>query len=350
MCPNCPHYEARQHRILITKLDAIGDVLRTTALLPGLKQAYPDSYIVWTTRGIAADLFRNNPYVDELWVAETETLARLQTERFALVINPDADRWTAALASAAQADERRGFVLDPAGSVVPVNPAAEEWLEMGAFDQRKRANNKSYQQIIYEIAGLPYDTQRIVLRLTDDERAGGKSFPAGQGWSGRPLVALNLGGGGRWKRKRWTEPHLLEFGRLIQQDGHYDLLLIGGPFEKDLLQRMADQLGTGVLTSGPNLLLRQTASLIAHCALVVTGDTLALHMATALDVPVVALFGPTSATEIELYGRGCKIIAPAPCVCCYRTSCDVAPDCMEQILPSSVYAQAKAVLAHPPSG
>ena len=64
---------------------------------------------------------------------------------------------------------------------------------------------------------------------------------------------------------------------------------------------------------------------------VVTGDTLGLHAALALGKRVVALFGPTSPWEIDMYGQGERITAEMDCICCYRTDCVKSPGCMDRI-------------------
>lgn len=87
---------------------------------------------------------------------------------------------------------------------------------------------------------------------------------------------------------------------------------VGGPFERELMSKMLSRLPPGVIASGHDRTLRELAALVGRCAAVVTGDTLCLHVACALGVPVVALFGPTSAAEIELYGNGDKIVANQP--------------------------------------
>jgi hypothetical protein len=65
-CDVCPYYETEQIRILIIKLEAVGDVLRTTCILHGLKEKYPKSEITWITRKGAAPLFENNKLVDRV--------------------------------------------------------------------------------------------------------------------------------------------------------------------------------------------------------------------------------------------------------------------------------------------
>ena len=79
------------------------------------------------------------------------------------------------------------------------------------------------------------------------------------------------------------------------------------------------------------------AGLIEQCRVVVTSDSLAVHVAAARKVPAVVLFGPTSAAEIELYGRGSKIVPPGlDCLGCYLPRCDKVPHCQALIEPAVV--------------
>lgn len=65
--------------------------------------------------------------------------------------------------------------------------------------------------------------------------------------------------------------------------------------------------------------------------MVVTGDTLAMHIALATERRVVVLFGPTSAAEIELYDLGEKVVPDMECLVCYKQTCDYVSNCMDQI-------------------
>lgn len=336
MCLDCIHYEKRGIRILIVKLDAVGDVLRTTSLLPSLKKKYPDSYIVWITRSNAVELFVNNTLVDEVWAVERDALARLMVEKFDIMINPDADKMTCALAAIAKSEVKYGMVLNEKGVVCPINEYAVEWLEMGAFDQIKQSNKKTYQQIIHEICGITYERHKPTICLNRKESEWSKHYLNVKGITseGR-VIGLNLGGGGRWKRKTWCMEHLLSFSRAVMNMEGLYLLVIGGPVEESLMKEISRQLGHKAAISGTNLSLRELASIVSRCSVIVTGDSLVLHMATALEVPVIALFGPTSAAEIELYERGDKLISPE-CNTCYLTDCEKSPSCMELITPDIV--------------
>lgn len=66
MCNNCIYYTPINYKIIVIKLEAIGDVLRTTSILHAIKEKYPDSHITWLTKIASKDIFKNNPFVDSL--------------------------------------------------------------------------------------------------------------------------------------------------------------------------------------------------------------------------------------------------------------------------------------------
>ena len=151
------------------------------------------------------------------------------------------------------------------------------------------------------------------------------------------LVGLNSGAGGRWAYKQWTLAHQRTFLRLVHARG-YGVLLLGGPEEKERHDALlADAAGLHVFDGGTGNSYTGFAALVDLCDAIVTGDTFALHVACARKKPVVALFGPTSSAEIELYGRGEKIVPEGlACLCCYLPICDKVPHCQALIEPARV--------------
>ncbi len=138
-CDNCNYYEQVNFKILIIKLDAIGDVLRTTSILHSLKEKYPSSHITWLTKKNAKEIFNNNTFVDRVLIFEEPgTILKLETEEFDLLIHPDASPTSSPIAAKVNAKKKKGYISDKLGKVVPVDEDAVEWLEMGAFDEFKR--------------------------------------------------------------------------------------------------------------------------------------------------------------------------------------------------------------------
>ena len=142
----CDRYEPVEERLLIVKLDAMGDVLRSTALLPPIVEAHPRGAITWITRKESVPLLQRNPYIAEVLELGPEAVVHLQTRTFDRVINLDASKTSAALASAARSPRKDGFVLHERGYVQPTNDAARRWLEAGIFDDIKRQGSSTYQE------------------------------------------------------------------------------------------------------------------------------------------------------------------------------------------------------------
>ena len=174
-CAGCPEYDPVQQRLAIVKLAAVGDVLRTTSMLRGIHAAHPGARVTWITAPSAADLFRNNPLVDEVWTTADPGLAqRGVVQEFDVVICPDADPTTAAIAASLRGRRRVGYTMDERGYVVPLNPAAEAWLRMGINDDIKKANQETYQHLVAQVIELePEAVTEPILEpgAADEERA-----------------------------------------------------------------------------------------------------------------------------------------------------------------------------------
>jgi heptosyltransferase-2 len=221
---------------------------------------------------------------------------------------------------------------------------------MGLSDRSKKANTQTYQHLVAEVLGLdPAAVREPILEPSKGDSAEAAAFVRGLPGHG-PLVGLNTGAGGRWAYKQWTRAHQQTFLRLATDAG-LRVLLLGGPDEvathKELLAAAA---GRPVFDGGNHNSYGRFAALIDQCRAVVTSDSLAVHCAAARKVPAIVLFGPTSAAEIEVYGRGSKIVPKGlDCLCCYLPRCDRVPHCQALIEPAVVLAAVQQWVATAPA-
>jgi ADP-heptose:LPS heptosyltransferase len=338
ICSTCDEYSPVRHKTLIIKLDAIGDVLRTTSLLHSYNKTYPDSQIKWLTKKNAKDLFLNNELIDEvIYYEEPVTQAKLSVEEFDIIINLDPSQVSSALASFSKGKIKYGFGLDSKGKVFPFNEEAKEWFEMGAFDILKKANKKTYQQIIHEICCLTYEKGEIILNLNDNDKEFADNFIRQNKLKDcKIIIGINAGASDRWQFKKWGLEGYKELIKKLLSKYNCKILLFGGPEEADTNKELL-KTSKNVIDTGGNNTLRQFISLLNIPQIVITGDTLALHIATALKKKVVCLFGPTSNLEIEDYGLITKIHPEMDCLVCYKNVCDFKPNCMDLISVETVF-------------
>jgi len=328
----CDQYQKVEERLLIIKLDAMGDVLRSTALLPPLAEVHPRASITWITRKDSVPLLQRNPYVSEVLELGPEALVHLQTRTFDRVINLDASKTSAALAAAARSDRKDGFVLDERGCVQPTNEAARRWLEAGVFDDIKRQGAATYQDRMADILELSGRKHHYVFELSADEIKRARKHLESVGLDfERPVIGLNTGAGGRWPLKQWREDGYVDLVSRVGRREDVQFLLLGGPAEQERNDRLKRASSIPLIDPGCDNTVRHFAALLSHCDVAVTGDTLAMHLALALGKRTVVLFGPTSAAEIDLYGLGEKVVPDMTCLSCYKNSCDFAPNCMDLI-------------------
>lgn len=352
-CDVCDQYAPITFRIIIVKLDAVGDVLRTTSILQGLKEKYPSSHITWLTLRDSYELFTHNPFVDIVLKLESpETMARLSVEQFDLLINLDASPKSSALASFCTAKEKLGFGMDAKSRVFPFNAEAAQWLEMGAFDDLKRQNKRTYQSIMLEISRLAPASHDIILSLSADERAMGEQFLRSSGLThDAPIIGLNTGASPRWEQKKWTLEGYRELIGLILRDTRCGIILYGGVHERQRNTELASLDTKRIVNAQTEKSLREFFALLNLSDIVVTGDTLALHAATALHKRVIAIFGPTSAPEIDPYDCVRKVQSELmECKCYYRPVCTETTNCMNTIPAATIYGLVREelkALRHP---
>jgi ADP-heptose:LPS heptosyltransferase len=344
--------EKDEKKILIIKLAALGDVLRTTVVLPGLKRRFPFSEIHWITRQGAVELLTGNPHLSKIFcIEDPDDRARALEEAYDLVINLDEEMEACLLAaqvhaaSGSRSPSLVGFY--PEKGTVRATPSAHDWFDMSALgekprnDELKAANRRSHREIMGAIVGVDVETARPALVLDERARRFAERFAGRHGLApgAGTVVGLNTGAGGRWQRKAWSAGHTVELAKRLLAEGGLRPVLFGGPNEEARNREIVSAAGAGLIDAGTGNSLSEFAALVSLCDITVVSDSLALHISAALGRKTIALVGPTSAAEIDLYGRGSVLTPPVDCLCCYKPTCDRQPPCLELITPEQVYRE-----------
>jgi heptosyltransferase-2 len=321
------------HRILIIKLGALGDVIRTAAILPALLEDFAPCHITWISRPAGCRMLANHPMIDRLLPFDMESLCHLEHERFDLVLSLDKEPGPAALAMRVDCPDKRGMGLSPSGTVFPLNAEARHYFALGLSDRLKfQVNERSYPQLIHAALGIEDRGQPYTLHPTSGHHAYAAEVFSAAGVSGRePIVGLNTGAGHVFANKTWPPEKFEALARRLLEQGGCRVALLGGPGEHARNQALSHALGPAVIHTGCDHSELEFAAIIARCSVVVSGDTTAMHVAVATKVPVVALFGPTCAQEIDLFDCGSKVVSNITCSPCYRRYCDETPNCMDLI-------------------
>jgi heptosyltransferase-2 len=361
LCDGCPEYlpvdksERGGERVLIIKTAALGDVLRTTTILPAVRRARSAARVTWLTSPAALPLLKGNPDIDALVAIGSAAASGVFPAEFDLILSLDKSPAECALATALRAREKRGMGITPLGAIYPFNPEAEYYFSLGLSDELKfRTNKRTHADMLLEACGLggaaPEPPQIV---LTEDEKREGLEFARGAGARpGGRVLGLVAGAGDAFANKTPSPEKWAEIAREIKKTApDAALLILGGPGDETKMRAVADAFGGAAMVVSPTTDLRAFASIIAAMDAIVCGDTLALHMASAVGVPAVALFGPTCPAEIDMFSGGEKVVSSVECAPCYKKECKLNPNCMDAISGEEVaQAAAEALRVDIPGG
>jgi heptosyltransferase II len=313
--------------ILIIKLGAIGDVIRTTSILPGLKDKYGECVIDWITKKESLDILKDNGIINKIFLMGD--IEKIKNNEYDLIINLDDDHDACEIVPKLNSKNIMGAYLENSKRVYTENSSA--WFDMGLIskfgkekaDELKAKNEKTYPEIMYEILDLDYKKQEPVLNVNEEF---GKNFASKNSINENNLViGVNTGAGGRWEDKKLSIQQTAELIDKLNKIPNVKLLLFGGPEEKERNNKIKESTKANIINAGCDNSLMEFASLVNLCNILVTSDSLAMNIGVALKKKVVCFFYPTSEAEIELYGRGKKITAKGKDYCSYKPKCDDPP-------------------------
>jgi lipopolysaccharide heptosyltransferase II len=322
-------------KVLIVKMWAFGDILMATPLLRALKMHWPDSSVHWLVRDLYAPILADNPLIDRviafdsaLWLRQfrhgnlaaylrtSRTIRReLQSERYDIFINLTGEKWWSGWFMTAPV--RIGlFPGRLAGPTVRLYTQAIERTRDPLL------HNTRHYLLPAKALGIPgpFD-ERMVVGVSDADRRAVDEFIGSDSSyiPGRPTIVLHPGAS--QATKCWPAQM---YASLADRLKGCNIAITGSAPERGQAERIAGLVQGGVMLAAGRLRgIGETAALIERAAVVVTGDTSVLHIASALGVPLVGIYGSTRPNDnAPLFGRSELLYDDSPaCAPCYSSRC-----------------------------
>ena len=270
-------------KVLIIKTGAAGDIVRTTILLNVLPHD-----ITWLTADLYVPLFaHDHPRLKKVVPLSkaTEMLAR---SSFDLVLSLEEDPACAAIAM--QVDTRKFTGVFLRDNELSYTPDSASWFDMSLISEKgktvanqlKATNRKSYQEHICSMAGYLFSGEPYCIFQDSNYK------------SSKRIIALETRAGKRWPNKSWS--------------GY------------DHLKPLLEEKGFAVKMLAQKNNIREYLADISSCSGLISGDTLAMHVAMAYKKPCIAIFNCTSPEEIYAYPGLKKIVSPILARAYYKTT------------------------------
>lgn len=296
-------------KILIIKLGAKGDVVRTLPITQAIKEKYPDSEIIWITKKSSEDIVKTNLDINRILTLPLES--NQEIENFDILYNFDIESDATELAKKIKASQKLGFSSED-GFATAFNFPSEYYLNTLFDDDLKKSNIKTYQQMMFDAAELLYNKQHHFISLTDDDKKYANNFVAQNNVVGKKLIGIHLGASPRWPSKKWHKDNLKEFIKKAS-DKNYEILLFGGPDEIQEHDQVFNELideNIKIHRNNPQNTDLEFISLVNLCNQMICSDSYALHIALSLKKPTIGLFFCTSHQEVEDYDLLKKLVSP----------------------------------------
>ncbi len=330
----CKNHSPIATKILIINLDAMGDVLMTTAQLPGIKRKYPESTIYWVTLKNAVGLLQNNPYIDRVLPFEYETELVLSMMEFDLIMNVDKSQRSGALTMKLNAKKKLGFGLNENLKIIPLNKGAFYNYRLGMDDNLKfKINQRTGQDYLAETFELDYKLDDYTFRFTDNELSFIEDYKLANGINEKDeIIGFNTGCSLLFPNKKMTIDQLVALIEKFLSFNRFKIMLLGGPEDEERNRIIASNFNGKVINTPTNSGVRKGACYESIPQVIITGDSFGMHLAIALKKYVIAWFGLSCWTEIELYGRGVKLF-PKDLFCapCWKKECPYNLECIQMI-------------------
>jgi heptosyltransferase II len=320
----------RVQNILIRSANWVGDAIMSTPALRAIRRNYPSAKITLLAKPWVAPVFAHNPDIDEIMIYQINNLHRgwlglwrlaggMRRLRFDLAILLQNAFEAALIPFLARIPERIGFTTD--GRTALLTQRIRSWRPL------KHGHLIDYYLGLIAGAGLTLHGQELTLRITQDEqREARRQLAQQRGNDTLLLVGLNPGAA-FGTAKRWLTNRFAELGRRMILELGATVILFGDPSETELGRRLAADIGAGSINFCGRTSLRQALAMISQCNLFVTNDSGLMHAASALDIPQVAIIGPTNPTVTGPANKASRWVHGA-------NSCQFSP-CLQPDCPTS---------------
>ncbi len=312
-------------RILIVKHGALGDVVRTSYFARALRRRFGEGLrLSWLTAPESVPLLRFNPWIDDIWTSFAEARVFSFDRIFSLddeldVLDDVAQLKTSEITGALLRNGRPTYTDDAAG-----------WFDMGLLsrfgkaraDELKKLNTRGHAEIHCDLFGVA-SVEPVFYGNPHLNEWAATSFRPYQS-----LIGINPFAGGRWPSKELRLPELIRLiDALLAGHGPFGqgcaVVLFGAGNDRDRnLEIAATRSRLPLLVPNTNDSVLRMAALIGRLDLLITSDSLAMHLGIAQGVKSVAFFAPTSAAEIDGFGLLAKVTSTSPDYCSYSKHAD----------------------------
>jgi heptosyltransferase-2 len=333
-------------KILIRGPNWIGDAVMCTPALAELRSGFPHAQMTLLVNSTIAELLRENPHLDHIWIYDRAGRHRdlmgkfnlsqeIARESFDMAVLFQNAFEAALLARLARIPIRYGYPTDGRGFLL----TAHAPLPKGSCHQ------VDYYLRLLRPLGINGSSKKLYLKTTPQEDEATREYLRSQGiHDAESVVGINPGAT-YGAAKRWSTERYASLADRMIESLKAKVLILGGPGEEKLGHAISAQMKNTALVLSGRLTVRELMTAIKQCNLLITNDSGPMHIAAAFEVPLVAIFGPTDPqTTSPLGDQSLLLRKPVECSPCLLRKCPIDHRCMARITVEEVFVAAEKQL------
>jgi heptosyltransferase-2 len=340
-------------KILIRATNWIGDAIMALPALRAVRKRFPEAEIAIVGRPYVADIYRDQEICDQLIPYDPRGLhaglsgrerlaAELRAQKFdmALLLQNAFD--AAWLAWRARIPERIGYARDARSFLLTKAVPLPRHGEIPAHE-------KFYYLELLRRAGWldsAQDETFISLRVSEEKRRSADEFLCESGVR-QGALRIAIGAGASYgSAKCWPPPRFAEVANQLQSEADADVILFGTAAEASVSTAISAEMRRPPIDLTGKTAIADLPALLSQCHLFIGNDSGAMHVAAAVGLPVIAVFGPTDPEGTAPVTPRCSIVQQKPyCSPCFLRSCPTDHRCMTAITANMVEAAARPWLS-----
>jgi heptosyltransferase-2 len=249
-------------------------------------------------------------------------------------MNVDKSTRSGALTMQLKAKEKLGFGINSNGQIIPLNKGAEYNYQLGMDDHLKfKINQRTGEDYLAETFNLDYKRDDYVFNFSEQELNFIEEYKTKMGIKDNDeIIGFNTGCSLLFPNKKMTiEQHVALIDKFLSFN-RFKILLLGGPEDEERNKIISEYFPGRIINTPTNDGVRKGACYENIPQLIITGDSFGMHLAIALKKYVIAWFGLSCWTEIDLFDRGVKLYPEGLfCAPCWKKVCPFNLECIQMI-------------------
>jgi len=327
-------------KLLVIKLDHIGDILLATPVFRNLHENYPEAEIDILVGSWSRPIVENIPYINQIWVYDSRFFCRSSnktsfSEWFKLAKEMRGRKYELIV-------ELRGVLPTAIASFgfskYRINRATLQFKKkigkiLGS-DSSKFEHEVERNLHLLEYHGIHVNSRKTFFDIAEEKISWAKSFLEREIGNFKIIAAIHPGS--PVPLKHWSYSKYSELADILIEGRNFQVIFLGTEDEKAIIEEIQSKMRHDSLSLAGKTDLQELGAILQNCVLFIGNDSGPMHIASAVGTKTIGLFGPGNPKRFGPYGEHCYTIRKTKCPPCLAEKCKLGIKCIDEITVSDV--------------